>query len=115
MIRSDKMKKLCCSIALGVLMSFSFAAQANIDDVPLPNDFQVRMALEDDYPMIISGFVKQDLDSVMAFYRNTLGEPETITEDIGRYTYFYTVSGKRVKIGFYQQESWCEVSIMMTK
>ncbi|KPV94435.1 MULTISPECIES: hypothetical protein [unclassified Pseudoalteromonas] len=109
------MKKLCCSIALGVLMSFSFAAQANIDDVSLPNDFQVRMALEDDYPMIISGFVKQDLDSVMAFYRNTLGEPETITEDIGRYTYFYTVAGKRVKIGFYQQESWCEVSIMMTK
>ncbi|MDE3272055.1 hypothetical protein [Pseudoalteromonas sp. G4] len=109
------MKKLCCSIALSVLMSLSHVAQANIDDVPLPNDFQVRMALEDDYPMIISGFVKQDLETVMQFYRDKLGEPQIVTEDIGRYTYFYNVAGKKVKIGFYQQEGWCEISIMMTE
>ncbi|WP_372769930.1 hypothetical protein [Pseudoalteromonas sp.] len=109
------MKKLFCSIVLGALMSLSHIAIANIDDVPLPNDFQVRMSLEDDYPMIISGFVKQDIDIVMQFYRDTLGEPQTVTEDIGRYTYFYTISGKKVKIGFYQQESWCEISIMMTE
>ena len=109
------MKQLCCSVVFSVLISLSYMAHANIDDVPLPNDFQVRMALEDDYPMIINGFVKQDLESVMQFYREQLGEPNTITEDIGRYTYFYTVSGKRVKIGCNQQESWCELSIMMTE
>ena len=109
------MRQLYFNITAALMLCFGAMANANIDDIPLPSDFEVRMAMNDDYPMIISGFVKQDLETVMQFYRDTLGEPMSISEDIGRYTYFYSRAGKQVKIGFYQQDQWCELSIMMTE
>lgn len=109
------MNTFCYAIVTSLLLLISTQTRANIDDVPLPNEFEVRMAMEDKFPMIISGFTKQSIDEVMAFYDEKLGQPEYITDDIGRYTYFYNINGKKVKIGFYQQDDWCELSIMMTE
>lgn len=107
------MKTLCLNILFLTCLLFSGVGYANINDVPLPDNFEVRMTLDKDYPMVISGFVQLNLDEVAQFYLNELGEPDNITDDIGRYTYFYTLSGKQLKVALYQQAQWCELSIMM--
>lgn len=94
---------------------FIQSAHANLDSVPLPDNTEVRMALDDDMPMVLSGFVKQDISEVMTFYREQLGEPQKVTQDIGRYTYFYKHQGNQLRVSFYQQNTWCEISVMLSK
>ncbi|PAJ75607.1 hypothetical protein CJF42_04625 [Pseudoalteromonas sp. NBT06-2] len=92
----------------------SFFSLANLSSVPLPDDTEIRMKLDDDYPMIFNGFVKMSDTDVIAFYHNQLGSPNKIIEDIGRYTYFYQVDENLVKISIFQQIEWTEISIMIT-
>jgi len=98
-----------------VLCSFiSSSSFANLSSVPMPNDTEIRMQLDDEFPMILNGFVKMSDTDVMAFYQNQLGAPDKTIEDIGRYTYFYQIDGNQVKISIYQQTQWTEISVMIT-
>jgi len=108
------MLKACQSILLASCF-ISFFSFANLSTVPLPDDTDIRMLLDDDFPMILNGFVKMSDTDVIAFYHNQLGDPDKTIEDIGRYTYFYQIDNNLVKISIYQQIQWTEISIMITK
>lgn len=107
------MLKACQSIIL-LSCFISFFSFANLSSVPLPDETDIRMNLDDEFPMILNGFVKMSDTDVIAFYRNQLGTPEKTLEDISRYTYFYSIDGNQVKISIYQQIDWTEISIMIT-
>ncbi len=112
-------RKPLSALVLGTMifgfMALSTPAYADITTVPLPSNTEVRMQLDDKYPMVLSGFVKQDMSDVMDFYQSNLGEPLQVTEDINRYTYFYDYQGKKLRVSFYQQDMWCEISIMLSE
>jgi hypothetical protein len=91
----------------------SASVLANIDEVPLPANSEVRTILNDEYPMVLNAFVKMPIEDVMAFYKERLGEPKQITQDIERYTYFYNYGGYQLKVAFYQQSEWCEISLLL--
>jgi hypothetical protein len=91
----------------------STTALANIDEVPLPQNSEVRTVLNDEYPMVLTAFVKMPIEDAMAFYKERLGEPKQITQDIERFTYFYNYGGYQLKVAFYQQSEWCEISLLL--
>ncbi|SFB90705.1 hypothetical protein [Pseudoalteromonas denitrificans] len=93
----------------------SFYSYANIDSIPLPDDTDIKMKLDGEYPMILNGFVKMPDTDVLAFYHTQLGAPDKIIEDIGRYTFFYRINENKVKISIYQQNQWTEISVMITQ
>lgn len=107
------MLKACQSLIF-LSCFISFFSFANLSAVPLPDDTDIRMKLDDEFPMILNGFVKMSDTDVIAFYHNQLGSPDKTIEDIGRYTYFYQIDDNLVKISIYQQNQWTEISVMIT-
>ncbi|MBE0363583.1 hypothetical protein PULV_a1046 [Pseudoalteromonas ulvae UL12] len=102
---------LLCSV-LGLASPSSYA---DLTQVPLPDNFDVRMKLDDEYPMILTGYVKSTAEGVMQFYFAQLGDPINMVEDIGRQTLFYKQSSQSIKISVYQQSDWTEVNVMVTQ
>lgn len=102
---------LLCS-ALGLTSPCSYA---DLTLVPLPNNFDVRMKLNDEYPMILTGYVKNSAEQVMQFYFTNLGDPINMIEDIGRQTLFYKQASQSIKISIYQQNDWTEINVMVTQ
>ncbi len=106
-------------IRLFFILSVSLTSTVSYADfsiVPLPDNTKVHMQLDDNYPKIFTGFVQLSDSEVMSFYISQLGEPDKTIEDIGRYTYYYEIEGKQVKISIYQHDhEYCEINIMITE
>ena len=102
-------------ISLLCISCLSFNATADLDQVPLPSNTDIRMQLDDEYPMILNGFVKMSDTEVIEFYTNQLGTADRMIEDIGRYTFFYSQAHRQLKISIYQQDEWTEISVMITE
>ena len=83
------LSKLTSMVVMSGMLILSPFAYADLSSIPKPNNLDIRMQLDDEYPMILSGFVRLNAQQVLKFYFDTLGDPIKMVEEIGRQTLFF--------------------------
>ncbi|ATC93944.1 hypothetical protein [Pseudoalteromonas tunicata] len=109
------LSKYVSALAMCGLLVLSPFTYADLSSVPKPDNLDIRMQLDDEYPMILTGFVRLNAQQVLNFYFDKLGDPTNMVEEIGRQTLFFKQSNETIKISVYQQNDWTEISIMVTQ
>ncbi len=106
-------KYLVVGVSMFLLAITKVMAAGELALVPLPANFETRMTLETEYPMVLDGFVKMSDTEVREFYTSKLGEPLKVVSDIGRFSLLYRLEDHPIKISVYQRKEWTEISILV--
>ncbi|MGS0536153.1 hypothetical protein [Pseudoalteromonas sp. SaAl2] len=93
----------------------AFTSVADLDAVPLPDDFKPTLQVTDEYPLVQTGYSAQSVADIAAFYISELGKPQLTRGDNSRMTLFYAVGNENIRISLYTNDYKTEIAIMLAK